>query len=302
MVEFFKKTNFNFIGLRKKMFFVSAILILATIGSLIYYKGFNLSIDFVGGTLVQVKFENTVSADISTVRSLVSGLGYGNPEIKTLAANELQITVKKKGEGMAVSQGISAALAEGYAQNKFEILKQESVGAKVSGELARNAVMAILLSWLAIILYMWIRFKLPHGVAAVIALIHDIIITTGVFTIRDAEISLSFVAAILTVIGYSLNDTIVIFDRVRENVQKGGNNRSFEDLINTSINETLSRTVITAVSMLMALTVFYFFGGEATRDLSLAMIIGTLIGTYSSYFVACPVLVVWNKKYPIKAH
>lgn len=302
MVEFFKKTNFNFIGLRKRMFFVSAILILATVGSVIYYKGFNLSIDFVGGTLVQVKFENTVSADISTVRSLVSGLGYGNPEIKTLAANELQITVKKKGEGMAVSQGISAALAKGYAQNKFEILKQESVGAKVSGELARNAVMAILLSWLAIILYMWIRFKLPHGVAAVIALIHDIIITTGVFTIRDAEISLSFVAAILTVIGYSLNDTIVIFDRVRENVQKGSNNRSFEDLINTSINETLSRTVITAVAMLMALTVFYFFGGEATRDLSLAMIIGTLIGTYSSYFVACPILVVWNKKYPIKAH
>ncbi|MDD5675250.1 MAG: protein translocase subunit SecF [Chitinivibrionales bacterium] len=305
MIDIFRSPNFNFLGVRKYMYFVSGFLILATFVSLIVNHGFNLAIDFVGGTLVHLKFEQPVDNDIAKIRTLINKLGYGEPEIKTLGIghhNELQITVKKKAEGSQIRDQIQSVLKSGYPQNSFEILKQETVGAKVSNELAWNAMLAILLSWIAIILYIAVRFKFPHGIAAVAGLIHDCIITTGVFTLRNAEISLSFVAAILTVIGYSLNDTIVVFDRVRENHNKGFSAGSFENMINASINQTLSRTIITILTVLFVVTTFYFLGGEATRDLSLAMIVGTIVGTYSTYFVSSPLLLAWNTKWPIKAH
>jgi preprotein translocase subunit SecF len=305
MLELFKQTNFNFLGFRKKGFIISTVLILATLGSIIAHRGFNLSVDFVGGTLIMMKFEKPVTQDIATIRTIVDKLGYGSAEVKTIGAfdkNEIQITVKKVAEGKAVSDGIKAALIQNYPNNTFDVEKEEHVGPKVSNELAGKALLAIFLSWIAIVLYMAIRFKLPHGLAAIAGLIHDIIIVTGVFTIRNAEISLSFVAAILTVIGYSLNDTIVVFDRVRENAGKGYGNKSFEDLINNSINQTLSRTIITVLTVLFVVTVFFFLGGESTRDLSLAMIVGTIVGTYSTYYVSSPVLLWWNSKWPIKSH
>jgi preprotein translocase subunit SecF len=305
MIEILKNTNVNFLGFRKKGFIISGFFFLVTIGSIIYYGGFNLSVDFVGGTLTLLKFEKPVQRDIGKIRQIVNNLGLGSPEVKTvgtLEKYELQITVKKKSEGSFVSDQIKAALAKQYPENPFILQKEDRVGPKVSSELAQKAIIAIILSWLAIIIYMAIRFKLPHGFAAVAGLIHDVIITTGVFTIQNAEISLSFVAAILTVIGYSLNDTIVVFDRIRENTHQGLLGKSFEDLINTSINQTLSRTAITAFAVLFAVSVFFFFGGESTRDLSLAMLVGTIIGTYSTYFVASPILMYWNKKWPIRAH
>jgi preprotein translocase subunit SecF len=304
MIEILKNTNINFLGFRKKGFIISGLFFLLTIGSVIYYGGFNLSVDFVGGTLTLLKFEKPVQKDIGKIREIVDGLGLGSPEVKTVGGleNGLQITVKKKSEGSFVSDQIKAALKKSYAENPFSFEKEERVGPKVSSELAQKAIIAIILSWLAIIIYMAVRFKLPHGFAAVAGLIHDVIITTGVFTIQNAEISLSFVAAILTVIGYSLNDTIVVFDRIRENTNKGLFGTSFEDLINTSINQTLSRTAITAFAVLFAVSVFFIYGGESTRDLSLAMLVGTLIGTYSTYFIASPILMYWNKKWPIRAH
>jgi preprotein translocase subunit SecF len=305
MIEIFKNTNYNFLGFRKKGFVISAILILTTIGSVIYHGGFNLAVDFVGGTLTIFKFEKPIQHDIEKIRTIVNALSLGSPEVKTIGTfekNELQITVKKKSEGSLVADQIKAALHKNYSENPFTLEKEERVGPKVSAELAQKALMAIILSWIAIIIYMAFRFKLPHGLAAVAGLIHDVIITTGVFTIRNAEISLSFVAAILTVIGYSLNDTIVVFDRVRENTHKGLLGTSFEDLINSSINQTLSRTIITIFTVLFVVTMYFFFGGESTRDLSLAMLVGTIIGTYSTYFVSSPVLMMWNKKWPIKSH
>jgi preprotein translocase subunit SecF len=305
MVEIFKNTNINFLGFRKKAFIISGILIAATFASIIYYGGFNLAVDFVGGTLTIIKFEKPVQKDIGKIRGIINNLGLGSPEVKTVGTldkNEVQITVKKKSEGSFVSDQIKAALSKNYSDNPFTIEKEERVGPKVSAELAQKALIAILLSWMAIVIYMAFRFKLPHGVAAVSALIHDVIITTGVFTIRDAEISLSFVAAILTVIGYSLNDTIVVFDRIRENTHKGQTGKSFEDLINSSINQTLSRTIITVLTVLFVVSLYFFLGGESTRDLSLAMLVGTLIGTYSTYFIASPLLMYWNKKWPIKSH
>lgn len=305
MIEIFKNTNFNFLGFRKKGFVISSILILTTFGSIIYHGGFNLSVDFIGGTLTLFRFDKPVQRDIGTIRSIVNGLGLGSPEVKTVGTferNEIQITVKKKSEGSFVADQIKAALSKDYSQNRFVLEKEERVGPKVSAELAQKAIMAVLLSWIAIVIYMAFRFKLPHGVAAVAGLVHDVIITTGVFTIRNAEISLSFVAAILTVIGYSLNDTIVVFDRVRENTHKGFTGKSFEDLLNTSINQVLSRTVITVLTVLFVVSIYFFLGGESTRDLSLAMLVGTIIGTYSTYFVSSPILMYWNKKWPIKSH
>jgi preprotein translocase SecF subunit len=305
MIEIFKNTNYNFLGFRKKGFVISALLILTTIGSIVYHGGFNLSVDFIGGTLTMFRFDKPVQQDIGKVRAIVNNLGLGSPEVKTVGAfekNEIQITVKKKSEGSFVADQIKAALAKDYPNNPFTLEKEERVGPKVSAELAQKAIMAVLLSWFAIVIYMAFRFKLPHGVAAVAGLIHDVIITTGVFTIRNAEISLSFVAAILTVIGYSLNDTIVVFDRVRENTHKGFTGKSFEDLINTSINQVLSRTIITVLTVLFVVSIYFVLGGESTRDLSLAMLVGTIIGTYSTYFVSSPILMFWNKKWPIKSH
>jgi preprotein translocase SecF subunit len=305
MIEIFKNTNYNFLGFRKKGFMISALLILTTIGSIVYHGGFNLSVDFIGGTLTMFRFDKPVQQDIGKVRAIVNNLGLGSPEVKTVGAfekNEIQITVKKKSEGSFVADQIKAALAKDYPNNPFTLEKEERVGPKVSAELAQKAIMAVLLSWFAIVIYMAFRFKLPHGVAAVAGLIHDVIITTGVFTIRNAEISLSFVAAILTVIGYSLNDTIVVFDRVRENTHKGFTGKSFEDLINTSINQVLSRTIITVLTVLFVVSIYFVLGGESTRDLSLAMLVGTIIGTYSTYFVSSPILMFWNKKWPIKSH
>ncbi len=305
MIEIFRNTNYNFLGFRKKGFVISSILIATTLGSIIYHGGFNLSVDFVGGTLTLFRFEKPVQKDIGKIRDIVNSLGFGSPEVKTVGTfekNEIQITVKKKSEGSFVADEIKAALAKHYADNPYTLEKEERVGPKVSAELAQKALLAVVLSWIAIVIYMAFRFKLPHGIAAVAGLIHDVIITTGVFTIRNAEIGLPFVAAILTVIGYSLNDTIVVFDRIRENTHKGQIGKSFEDLINSSINQVLSRTIITVLTVLFVVTLYFFFGGESTRDLSLAMLVGTIIGTYSTYFISSPVLMFWNKKWPIKSH
>ena len=305
MIEIFRNTNYNFLGFRKKGFVISSILIATTLGSIIYHGGFNLSVDFVGGTLTLFRFEKPVQKDIGKIRDIVNSLGFGSPEVKTVGTfekNEIQITVKKKSEGSFVADEIKAALTKHYADNPYTLEKEERVGPKVSAELAQKALLAVVLSWIAIVIYMAFRFKLPHGIAAVAGLIHDVIITTGVFTIRNAEIGLPFVAAILTVIGYSLNDTIVVFDRIRENTHKGQIGKSFEDLINSSINQVLSRTIITVLTVLFVVTLYFFFGGESTRDLSLAMLVGTIIGTYSTYFISSPVLMFWNKKWPIKSH
>jgi len=306
MIQIFRNPNFNFIKNRFKAFIFSGACILITIGAFIFNKGFNLAIDFVGGTLVHVKFEKPVENDIGTIRNEIGKLGYGKPEVKTIGfsakSTEVQISVKKKSETVGeVSTQIKNALTKALPNNPFEVLQEERVGAKVSNELGQRALSAILLSWIALLLYMAFRFKFSFGVGALIALIHDIIITTGVFVVQNAESSLSFVAAILTVIGYSLNDTIVIFDRIRENMKNPlFANKTLEEKINVSINQTLSRSIVTSLTVFIVATVFFLIGGSPTRDLSLALMVGTFIGTYSSIFVASQVLYYWNKKWPIR--
>jgi preprotein translocase subunit SecF len=306
MIQIFRNPNFNFIKNRFKSFIFSGACILITIGAFIFNKGFNLAIDFVGGTLVHVKFEKPVENDIGTIRNEIGKLGYGKPEVKTIGfsakSTEVQISVKKKSETVGeVSTQIKNALTKALPNNPFEVLQEERVGAKVSNELGQRALSAILLSWIALLLYMAFRFKFSFGVGAIIALIHDIIITTGVFVVQNAEISLSFVAAILTVIGYSLNDTIVIFDRIKENMKNPlFANKTLEEKINVSINQTLSRSIVTSLTVFIVATVFFLIGGSPTRDLSLALMAGTFFGTYSSIFIASQVLYYWNKKWPIR--
>ncbi|MBN1308509.1 MAG: protein translocase subunit SecF [Chitinispirillaceae bacterium] len=302
MIEFVKNSRINFIGAWRIAVICSLLAILAGIGSVAVHRGFNFSIDFVGGTLTQLKFQKSIQGDIAEIRSIIAELGYGSPEVKTIgqaANNEIQVMVRKKAEGTLVVDGIKRALQEKYAGNPFEVRRVENVGPKIGGELRRNAIIASLLSLLAILIYVGFRFNLPFGVAAVIPLFHDTLITLSVFSLLNREISLTFLAALLTIIGYSLNDTIVIFDRIRENIRGGLRGRKFDEIINTSINQTFSRTVITTTTTLFVVIALFVLGSEAIKDFALALLVGMSVGTYSSIYIASPVLIWWQKRWPV---
>jgi preprotein translocase subunit SecF len=303
MVQFFKKTNFNFIGFSKLAIGISLAFVLVSIVFMFVHKGLNFSVDFAGGTLIQVKFEKPVRDDLGKIRSIVSDLGLGSPEVKTIGQiinNELQITVaKQESELTNVTNIIRDALSKDYPENSFDIRRVESVGPKIGGELKRDAVIATILSLIAILIYVGFRFNLPFGVASVVPLFHDVLITLGVFIIFDLEISLTFVAAILTIVGYSLNDTIVIFDRIRENMRGGLKGKKFPELVNSSINQTLSRTINTSLTTLFVVAALYFIGSEAIKDFALAMLVGVIAGTYSTIYIASPILIFWHNKKPI---
>ncbi|HON09441.1 MAG TPA: protein translocase subunit SecF [Chitinispirillaceae bacterium] len=303
MVQFFKKTNINFIGQSKLAISISLAFILVSAAFIFVHKGLNFSVDFAGGTLIQMKFEKPVRDDLGKIRSIVNGIGLGSPEVKTIGQivnNELQITVaKQESEITSVTNAIRDALSKNYSENSFEIRRVESVGPKIGGELKRDAIIATILSLIAILIYVGFRFNLPFGVASVIPLFHDVLITLGVFIIFDLEISLTFIAAIMTIVGYSLNDTIVIFDRIRENMRGGLKGRKFPELVNSSINQTLSRTINTSVTTLFVVSALYILGSEAIKDFALAMLVGVIAGTYSTIYIASSILVWWHNKKPV---
>ena len=305
-MQFFKSPNIDFIGNRNKAFIFSGILLTITLVSIVMHKGLNASIDFVGGTVVQLQFEKPVQQDLSKIKKIVFDLGFGSPEVKTIGTEEdkeIQILVEKQAEGTSVGDAIKAGLSAKYSENPFTLRREEKVGPKIGKELQWDATIAIILSLIVIVVYIGIRFHLPFGIAAIVALFHDVIITIGVFSVIDAEFSLPIVGALLTIVGYSLNDTIVVFDRIRENLGGLSAKKSFESKINNSINQCLSRTIITSLTTLVVvvtLFAFFFKTGDVLKYFSGALIVGILIGTYSSIFIASPVLVLWNKKWPIK--
>ena len=184
-------------------------------------------------------------------------------------------------------------------ENGFTVQRRESIGPKIGGEMQQNAIWAVLLSLVGILIYVWFRFQASFGVAAVIPLFHDVIITIGCFSVLNREFSLTFIAALLTIMGFSLNDNVVIFDRIRENMRKGIKGRTFLDLVNTSINQTLSRTIITSGIAFVVVTVLWLLGSETIKDFALAMMIGVIFGTYSTIYIASVLLVWWNKRWPI---
>jgi preprotein translocase SecF subunit len=302
MIQFFKNTKYDFLRWGPHAVIASSTFILAGVVSIFLHGGLNLSIDFVGGTLVQMKFENPVRQDIGKIRSIIDGLGYGAPEVKTAGPegnNELQITVRKKSEGTVVSDAIKSVMAEKYPGNRFEMRKIEMVGPKIGGELKKNSIIAAILSLIGILIYVGARFNPPFGVAAIIPLFHDGLVTLMAFSMLNYEMSLTFIAALLTILGFSINDTIVIMDRIRENIKGGLRGRKFKDIVNSSINQTLSRTIITTLTTLICTAALFFIAGEGLKEFSFALLIGFTVGVYSTVYIAGVLLVWWHERWPI---
>ena len=255
---------------------------------LLIFKGLNFGIDFKGGTLIELRAIDK-QINISSLRSSFSKMNFGDVAIKNFGEDyDFLIKFEKKGPEKDLIQNIkkdlNASIGSGY-----EIRRVENVGPKVSAELLQSGIIAISLSLAAMLFYIWVRFEWQFSIGSIIALFHDVIITLGIFSLLSLEINLSIIAAVLTIVGYSMNDTVVIYDRIRENLGKF-HKLDIKDIANLSINETLARTIITSVTTLLALFSIFILGGEILRGFSFAMILGVLIGTYSSIFVASPIL------------
>ena len=256
---------------------------------LLIFKGLNFGIDFKGGTLIELR-STDIKINVTTLRDKFSQMNLGDISVKKFG-NETDYLIKfeNKDDKKNIIEEIKTNLDKSFGNN-FNFRRVENVGPKVSAELLKSGVIAISLSLAIMLFYIWIRFEWQFSLGAILALFHDVIVTLGVFSLFSLEINLSIIAAVLTIVGYSMNDTVVIFDRVRENLRKYSDIKIFE-LTNISINETLSRTIITSVTTLLALLAIYFFGGEILKGFSLAMILGVVFGTYSSIYIANTVLV-----------
>ena len=283
-----ENTSIPFVSFRKIAYVVSALLLVA---SVYFYaeKGLNFGIDFKGGFLIEAHTENT--ADLASLRDITGNMGLGEVSLQTFGDdNQVLIRIefqedKSLNEVVALVQN---TLDTEYAE-EVTFQRTEAVGPKVSGELIESGVLSVLLAVGAVLFYIWIRFEWQFGLGAVIALMHDVLLTVGMFSLTGLEFNLSIIAAILTIVGYSLNDTVVVYDRIRENLRKY-RKKVLPDLINLSLNETLARTMMTSVTTLLALTALFYFGGEVIHGFTAAMIWGIFVGTYSSIFIASPVL------------
>ena len=256
---------------------------------LLFFKGLNFGVDFKGGTLIELR-ANDKNINVTTLRQSFSNMNLGDFNVKKFGnENDFLIKIEKKDTSANAIEIIKKDLTSSIG-GSFNFRRVENVGPKVSAELLKSGVIAIALSLAAMLFYIWIRFEWQFSLGAILALFHDVIITLGLFSLFNLEINLSIVAAVLTIVGYSMNDTVVIYDRVRENLRKFSDIKIFE-LTNISINETLSRTIITSITTLLALVSIYLFGGEILKGFSLAMIMGVVFGTYSSIYIANPILV-----------
>lgn len=290
-MRLFKGADYGFLNWRRRAYLFSAAFILLGLGSILLHGGLRAGVDFTGGTLVQVRF--TEPTTVGALRDVLAAGGYAGASAQIQrfqGENEFLVRVQEfEGSGEGVSERAERIFTQQYGEDGFQIERVEAVGPKVGSELQVKATYAILLSFLLTLIYLAFRFEWRFGVAAVIATVHDILITFGFISLLNVEITLATVAAILTIVGYSLNDTIVVFDRVRENLRKD-RKEAYIDTLNRSINETLPRTVLTSGTTLVALAALYTLGGGVIRPFALVLILGILIGTYSSIFVASPAL------------
>ena len=270
---------------------LSSLLVIVSL-TLLIFKGLNFGIDFKGGTLIELR-SSDAKINISSLRDNLNQMNLGDVSVKKFG-NDKDYLVKfeNKDNKIDVIEEIKLNLDKSFGNN-FDFRRVENVGPKVSAELLKSGIIAISISLAVMLIYIWIRFEWQFSLGAIIALFHDVIVTLGLFSLLNLEINLSIIAAVLTIVGYSMNDTVVIFDRVRENLRKYSDIKIFE-LTNISINETLSRTVITSITTLLALLSIFFFGGEVLKGFSLAMIFGVVFGTYSSIYIANTVLVRLN--------
>jgi len=271
--------------------FFSVILFVISL-SLLFFKGLNFGVDFKGGTLIEIRLESSAHS-VSKVRDVFSKSNLSNLTVKNFG-NDKDYIIKFQKQNLDNPEFINdlkVEVSKSFPEIKFR--RVENVGPKVSSELLKSGIIAISLSLAAMLFYIWIRFEWQFSLGAILALFHDVIITLGIFSFLSLEINLSIVAAVLTIVGYSMNDTVVIFDRVRDNLKKYID-MHINDLTNQSINETLSRTILTSITTLLALLSIFLLGGEILRGFSFAMILGVIIGTYSSIYIANPILVKLN--------
>ncbi len=289
-MRLFAKANYKFLEQRRKAYLVSAVLIAFGVLSIALHGGLNYGVDFTGGTLFQVHFETDVQA--SEVRSALGAAGLTNLQVQNFGgAGEFLIRMAEFLEGgdRELARQVDRILDDRFGADSYEVVRTEAVGPRVGEELRQRAVGAVLIAFMLTLIYLGFRFEWRFGLAAIVATFHDIMIAFGVISILNIEISLPTVAAILTIIGYSLNDTIVIFDRIRENLKKH-RRISYVEILNLSINETLPRTVMTSGTTFAVLLALAVFGGAVIREFTIVLMVGVIIGTYSSIFVASPAL------------
>ena len=290
MIELKSEINFN---KHFKIFNIISIVLIILSVFFLLFKGLNYGVDFKGGTLIELRVQDQ-TIDISSIRQSFKNMNLGDVNVKKFGnKTDFLITFEKKDEkNINFINDIKNKLVLDIG-NSFSFRRVENVGPKVSSELLKSGVIAILMSLSAMMIYIWLRFEWQFSLGAIFALIHDVIITLGFFSILNLEINLSIVAAVLTIVGYSMNDTVVIFDRVRENLKKYSS-KKINEITNLSINETLSRTIITSLTTLLALVSIFIFGGEILKGFSFAMILGVIFGTYSSIYIANPILEYLN--------
>jgi len=297
MFELLKDTNIDFIGFRKKAFIISAIMVLVGIYAfvMVVLGRANLSVDFTGGTTFQVRFAEQV--DIGTLRKVLTDGGISDVQIQEISGTK-DFFIKTKlsdTDKERIQDKVSSILTNQLSGKKFEILGSNMVGPGVGKDLKNYAIIAVCLAMLGIIIYIWYRFTFISGIAATIATFHDVVVVLGVFCILNKELNLLIITALLTIAGYSLSDTVVVFDRIRENMGAMKSRDDLAKVMNRSINEVLSRTIITGISTILALGALMLLGGEVLFDFSFALLIGLIVGTYSSIFVASPLVLLWRK-------
>jgi len=297
-MEFFRTPNVNFVGVARRALVISGSVLIAGFISMGLQHGLKQSIDFAGGALVEVRTQNDVP--LEDIRAIVAGAGFENAEITRLSGdNDYLVKVKSVAEAEQTAKQIVDAIQKGVGEQAVDLRRVETVGPKIGAELRSAGVKAVIWSLVGILIYVGWRFDFRFAVASILATLHDVLLTLAFFSFTGIEMSLGVLAAVLTIVGYSLNDTVVVFDRVRENLRlKRG--VEFSSLVNTSINETLSRTVITGTTTLLVLLSLIFLGGEVIRDFAITLFVGIIIGTYSSIFVAAPIVLEWHKWRPVR--
>lgn len=291
-------TNIDFMGLRNRAYLFSLIIIIMGIISLIF-KGIDYGIDFLGGTEIVVEF--TEPPDIGEIRSVMIKAGFPTAEIKTYGNPRIvMIRTEEQAEGTQIADKMKDALIGSFQKTFHQVLEEQKIGPKVGAEMRRDALYAVIFSLIAMLVYIGLRFKFVYGIGAVVALFHDVLVTLGIISLVDKltpftnfEINQNMIAAFLTLVGLSVNDTVVVFDRIREN-QKIYRSMGIYELINKSVNQTLSRTIITSATIFMVTVVIFFLGGEVNRGFAFALIVGVTVGTYSSIFIASSVVLEYT--------
>lgn len=298
-MRFIGDTNIPFVQKRRVFFIISGIVMLASIAIIILHGGFNYGVDFTGGSFLQVRFQQPVTT--AAVRSALAAVGEGGSTIQRDERGDFLIRAKPRetGGGESFATVVGRQFEAAFPGNSFEILREETVGPQISKELQGKVLLAVLIGLVGILMYVSFRFDLRFGTGAVLSLVHDTLITLGLVSLFGREVTITTIAALLTMIGYSVNDTIVVSDRIREDVKKI-RKESFPTLVNLAINQVLNRTLVTGVTTLCVTLALLFLGAAAIKDFAFVMTVGIIVGTYSSIFVVANFVVEWETKFPAK--